>query len=78
MFTKEILLDSVDKVKAFVADMSKLDCDAELITDRSRIDARSIMGVFTLDLAKPVRLSVESHDAGVLAKASDIAAAYAA
>ena len=53
-----ILLDSIDKVKAFVAKISMFPCDVDLISGRYTIDAKSIMGIFSLDLAKPIKLVI--------------------
>ena len=40
-------------MKAFVNEISKFDCDFDLVTGRYVIDAKSIMGIFSLDLSKP-------------------------
>lgn len=55
----DILLGSVDKVKAFVNDMSKIEGDALLCVGKYVIDAKSIMGIFGLELSKPLRLEIE-------------------
>ena len=56
----EILLGSVDKVKAFVNDMSRIEGDAFLCVGKYVIDAKSIMGIFSLELSKPLRLEIEN------------------
>ena len=56
----EILIDSIDKVKAFVNEISKFDCDFDLISGRYVIDAKSIMGIFSLDLSKPIDLNIHA------------------
>ena len=53
MKTVKISLNSIDKVKAFVNEISKFDCDFDLVSGRYVIDAKSIMGIFSLDLSKP-------------------------
>ena len=60
MKTLKISLNSIDKVKAFVNEISKFDCDFDLVSGRYVIDAKSIMGIFSLDLRKPVKLTF--HD----------------
>ncbi len=50
MKTLKISLNSIDKVKAFVNEISKFDCDFDLVSGRYVIDAKSIMGIFSLDL----------------------------
>ena len=63
MKTVQISLNSIDKVKSFVNTISQYDYDFDLISGRYVIDAKSIMGVFSLDLSKPVTLEVESDAA---------------
>ncbi len=55
-----ISLNSVDKVKAFVNIMGKQEGDFDLVSGRYVIDAKSIMGIFSLDLAQPIQLNI--HD----------------
>ena len=62
MKTVQISLNSIDKVKSFVNDISKFDCDFDLISGRYVIDAKSIMGIFSLDLSKPIELSIHAED----------------
>ncbi|MBQ1735039.1 MAG: HPr family phosphocarrier protein [Lachnospiraceae bacterium] len=58
----EILIDSIDKVKAFVNEISKFDCDFDLISGRYVIDAKSIMGIFSLDISKPIVLDIHEEN----------------
>ena len=58
MKTVSISLNSIDKVKAFVNDISKYDFDFDLVSGRYVIDAKSIMGIFSLDLSKPIDLNI--------------------
>ena len=60
MKTVSISLNSIDKVKAFVNDISKYDFDFDLVSGRYVIDAKSIMGIFSLDLSKPITLNVHA------------------
>ena len=62
MKTVQISLNSIDKVKSFVNDISKFNCDFDLVSGRYVIDAKSIMGIFSLDLSKPIDLSIHSED----------------
>ena len=55
MKTVRISLNSIDKVKSFVNDLTKFDVDFDLVSGRYVIDAKSIMGIFSLDLSKPMR-----------------------
>lgn len=58
MVTMYIELRSIDAVKKFVDDVSKIDGDFDLISGRYVIDAKSIMGIFSLDLSKPLQLNM--------------------
>ena len=58
MKTVMISLNSIDKVKSFVNDISRFDYDFDLISGRYVIDAKSIMGIFSLDLSKPINLNI--------------------
>ena len=57
MKTVKISLNSIDKVKSFVNDLTKFDTDFDLISGRYVIDAKSIMGIFSLDLSRPIDLN---------------------
>ncbi len=58
MKTVQISLNSIDKVKSFVNDITKFDYDFDLVSGRYVIDAKSIMGIFSLDLSKPIDLNI--------------------
>lgn len=62
MKTVMISLNSIDKVKSFVNDISKFNFDFDLVSGRYVIDAKSIMGIFSLDLSKPIELNVHAEN----------------
>ena len=62
MKTIKISLNSIDKVKSFVNDITKFDYDFDLVSGRYVIDAKSIMGIFSLDLSKPIELNIHSEE----------------
>lgn len=62
MKTVHISLNSIDKVKAFVNEITKFDNDFDLVSGRYVIDAKSIMGIFSLDLSKPIDLKIHAED----------------
>ena len=62
MKTVRVCLDSIDKVKGFVNDISRFNTDFDLISGRYVIDAKSIMGIFSLDLSKPIELTIHESD----------------
>ena len=62
MKTVRVCLDSIDKVKGFVNDIIRFNTDFDLISGRYVIDAKSIMGIFSLDLSKPIELTIHESD----------------
>ena len=64
-----VLLSSINDVKNFVNIVSKYDFDIDLASGRYVVDAKSIMGIFSLDLAKPIKVEIHADDAsGILAE----------
>ena len=61
MKTVKISLNSIDKVKSFVNDLTKFDTDFDLISGRYVIDAKSIMGIISLDLSRPIDLNIHAE-----------------
>ena len=62
MKTIQISLNSIDKVKSFVNDITKFDYDFDLVSGRYVIDAKSIMGIFSLDLSRPIDLNIHAEE----------------
>ncbi len=62
MKTVEISLNSIEKVKSFVNEIAKFDTDFDLVSGRYVIDAKSIMGIYSLDLSKTISLNIHSDD----------------
>ena len=62
MKTVKISLNSIDKVKSFVNDIATFDNDFDLVSGRYVIDAKSIMGIFSLDLSKPIDLNIHAPE----------------
>ena len=61
MKSVQISLNSIDKVNSFVNSITQFDFDFDLISGRYVIDAKSIMGIFSLDLSKPIELAIHSE-----------------
>ena len=64
MKTIKISLDSIEKVKKFVTEINKFNSEFDLVSGRYTIDAKSIMGIFALDLSKPLKLNIHSQHHG--------------
>lgn len=62
METMYVELSSIDKVKDFVNEISKIEGEFDLVSGRYVVDAKSIMGIFSLDLSKPMQLNAKSED----------------
>ena len=62
MITVKVNLNSIDAVKSFVNTVSKYDVDFDLVSGRYMIDAKSIMGVFSLNLSKPIILNIHTDE----------------
>ena len=66
MKTVRISLNSIDKVKSFVNDLVRFsDVDFDLVSGRYVIDAKSIMGIFSLDLSKPIDLNIHADESSM-------------
>lgn len=64
MKTFDISLKSINDVKDFVNIVNKYDFDVDLSSGRYIVDAKSIMGIFSLDLSKPIRVEIQTDDCG--------------
>ena len=62
MKTVQISLNSIDKVKSFVNAITQFEFDFDLVSGRYVIDAKSIMGIFSPDLSKPIELVIHAED----------------
>lgn len=56
-----ILLQSIEDVKEFNRIVAVYDGDVDLVSGRYVIDAKSIMGIFSLDLSKPIDLAIHAE-----------------
>lgn len=57
-----IQLETINDVKNFVSTVTKFECDFDIAVDRYVVDAKSIMGIFSLDLSKPLTLQINTDD----------------
>lgn len=58
-----IRLNTINDVKQFVNTVGKCEYDVDLISGRYAVDAKSIMGIFSLDISKPIRLDAHTDNA---------------
>ena len=66
-----IRLDMAETVKKFVNIAARYDYEMTLKSGRYVVDAKSILGIFSLDLGEPVVLEIASDDCDDLLKALD-------
>ncbi|MBP5578958.1 MAG: HPr family phosphocarrier protein [Ruminococcus sp.] len=64
-------LQAINDVKEFVNIVMKYDFDIDLVSGRYAIDAKSIMGIFSLDLSKPIQLNAHTDNADAFLKEID-------
>lgn len=62
MITVSIMLDSVEKVQRFVSVISKYSCSFDIESGHSCVDAKSLVGIFSLDISKPLHLIIQDTD----------------
>ena len=60
MKTVKVLLNSIETVKEFVAAISKIDCDMDLMSGKYRVDAKSILGIFSMNLSDTLDLNIHA------------------
>ena len=58
----QISLSSIQDVREFVDTVSKFNTEIDLSSGRYVVDAKSIMGIFSLDLMHPITLSAHTDD----------------
>lgn len=68
MKTANIRLSTIRDVQNFVGIATAFDGEVDLISGRYVVNAKSIIGVFSLDLLSPVTLRIHSGDAEQLIK----------
>lgn len=68
MITVKVLLNSIEKVKKFSSIISREGVDGELVEGVHILDAKSVMGIFSLNLKNPIQLRIHSDNREILAK----------
>lgn len=60
---REIIVNisNITKVKEFIKRVNEFESDIDVISGRYVIDAKSIMGVFSLDVLKPLKVEINSE-----------------
>ena len=71
MIVCDIRLSTIQDVRDFVNAVTMVDCDVDLASGRYIVDAKSIMGIFSLDLLQPIRMTVHADEAEAFLKSVD-------
>ena len=59
----QIILRDIDSIRGFVRQVIQVDFEVDLVQGRYLIDAKSIMGIFALDILSPIKLVANTPDA---------------
>ncbi len=62
MTERKILISSIDEVKEFIAVVNAYQYDIDLRSGKYVVDAKSIMGIFSLDLSKQIDIIIHTAD----------------
>lgn len=63
MTERNIKLKNIKDIEAFNKLCTKFECDMDLVSGKYYINAKSIMGIFSLDLDYPLKLVAATEDA---------------
>ncbi len=64
MYSKMLNLSSIETVKKFVNLANHYEFPISVLSEKYKVDAKSIMGIFSLDLTKPVEMQIEEDIEG--------------
>ena len=64
-----ISLHDIQSIREFVKEVVALDYDVDLVQGRYIVDAKSIMGIFALDINSPIKVVASTNDATPFFKA---------
>ena len=68
----QILLEMASQVKKFVNIVQSYSFEIDLRSDRYVIDAKSVLGIFSLDLSKPVNVEIHAEEDDELEKCDEL------
>ena len=71
-----VTLNEIEKLKGFVSDMTKFASDIDAVSGRYIIDVKSIMGMLSLNLSKPLTIVIDSENEDEIAKFIEVAKKY--
>lgn len=69
-------LNSINKIKNFSNEILKFESDVDVVSGRYVIDAKSLMGLFSLDLSKPIEIIMHSESDSELERFAEVMKNY--
>lgn len=61
MYRESIMLSDIETIKKFVAFANRFEFPVTLFSDKYTVNGKSIMGIFGLDLTKPVEIEINNE-----------------
>lgn len=61
MVTIKVKLNGINDIKSFCNKASAQSFDIDVVSGRYIVDAKSIMGMFSLDLSRPVEVTIQAE-----------------
>lgn len=58
-------INNIEAVKGFCKACNNLDCEVTVTSGRYSVDGKSIMGIFSLDLSKPIDLCIHADESNI-------------
>lgn len=62
MYVAMIQFQSIEEVKEFIYRISRIPCDFDMVDGRYTVDAKSILGIFSLELSRPAELRIHAEE----------------
>lgn len=62
MITRTISIDSMEKIQSFVKIINEYHGRFDLISGCNRVNAKSVMGIFSLDISRPLDLNIYNDE----------------
>lgn len=62
MVSVTVSLKNIEEIQDFVKRCGKLKCEADVVCGRRMVDAKSILGLCSVDLNRPLKMYVYSED----------------
>ena len=63
-----IKISLIEDIKRFVSIVDSIECDIDLVKGSVIVDAKSLMGVFIIDISQPTKIVIHRDDESLLDK----------